>query len=193
VNPQLASFSALALHPGGGGVVRLGDEFLLLAHDAPRPGDELAGDFVVPAARIAREPLTPAVLARGLVVVSTLPNIQKHACVAQIVEVEELAPHELPSPRIFHVSADDAHHWGEVDRFHASVASPGYSLCCASPASRAAFGRAFGVAVEGHRRIAHGLFALHDGVFLAAEVPFDQLQPPDVPAFVRRVHNLLTR
>ncbi len=81
-------------------------------HDVPRPGDVLAGEFSVPPARNAREPLTRAELGRGLVVLSTLPNISKHACVAQVVDVEEQAPHALPRARIAHVSADDAHHWG---------------------------------------------------------------------------------
>lgn len=161
------------------------------AHPAPRPGDLLTADFSVPPARNATEPLTGAHLARGLVLLSTLPNIHKHACLAQITEVEELAPHALPSPRIAHVSADDAHHWGEVDVFHGNVAAPGYSLCCADAESLESFGRAFGVAVEDHRRVAHGLFALRDGVFLAADVPFDQMQPPDVEGFLLRVRRLL--
>ncbi len=71
------------------------------------------------------------------------------------------------------------------------MTAPGYSLCCADDTSREGFGRAFGVAVQGHHRIAHGLFALKDGVFLAADVPFDQMEPPDVPSFLARVRRLL--
>lgn len=171
-------------------VIRLGDEILARVHLAPSPGDLLVGDFTVPPARHAAAPLIRADLARGLVVLSTLPNISKHACIAQITEIDEHAPAALPGVRIAHVSADEAHHWGEVDRFHGNVTAPGYSLCCADPASRAAFGRAFGVAVEGHRRVAHGLFALRDGVFLAAEIPFDQMAPPDVGTFLARVRRL---
>ena len=60
-------------------------------------------------------------------------------------------------------------------------------------ASIAAFGLSFGVAVQGHGRIAHGLFALVDGVFVGAEVPFQQLAVPDVGAFLDRVERLLLR
>jgi hypothetical protein len=171
--------------------IRLGNELLLRAHPTPRPGDVLDADFVIPAARLATDPLTCTELARGLVVLSTLPNIQKHACAAQIIEIEEHAPARLPGSRIVHVSADAAHHWGEVDVFHGNVRAPGYSLCCADAASREAFGRAFGVTVLGQRRIAHGLFALLDGLFLAADVPFDQMAPPDVESFLERVHRLV--
>jgi len=173
--------------------VRLGDELLLRAHPAPRPGDLLEAEFSIPAARIATAPLTPRDLLGRLVVVSTLPNIQKHACAAQIIDIEEHAPVVLPAPHIVHVSADEAHHWGEVDVFHGSVRAPGYSLCCAESASREAFARAFGVAVLGQRRVTHGLFALSGGVFVAVEIPFDQMQPPDVGAFLLRVRRLLDR
>jgi len=171
--------------------IQLGDQVLARVHPAPRPGDLLAADFAVPPARHAVAPLRRADLVHGLVLLSTLPNIHKHACTAQIIELEEHVPVALPAARIVHVSADHAHHWAEVDLYHASVAAPGYSLCCADDASREAFGRAFGVAVEGHRRVAHGLFALKEGVFIAADIPFDQMEPPDVAAFLLRTKRLL--
>lgn len=46
---------------------------------------------------------------------------------------------------------------------------------------------AFGIGVEGHQRIAHGLFGLRDGVFLAADIPDDQMKPADVRGFLTRV------
>lgn len=172
-------------------ILRLGDELLTRLHEAPRPGDVLFGHFAVPPARHAAAPLTHEDLASGLVVLSTLPNIRKHACLAQIVDVDELAPRALPGARIAHVAADAAEHWAEVDRFHRAVVAPGYTLHGADAVSRDSFGRAFGVAVAGHGRIAHGLFALRDGLFLAADVPFEQMAPPDVRAFLARVRRLL--
>ncbi len=166
---------------------QLGTDRIRLIGRVPCRGDRLTGDFVIPAARLADKPLTAEDLGRGLVVVSTLPNIQKHACLAQIVELEERGHERLPGLRIVHVSADHAEYWQEVDRFHPTIQSAGYSLCCAEGASREAFVRAFGVGVEDHHRIAHGLFALRDGLFLAAEVPDDQMRPADVEAFLERL------
>ncbi|OQW30900.1 MAG: hypothetical protein A4E19_09145 [Nitrospira sp. SG-bin1] len=115
--------------------------------------------------------------------VSTLPNIEKHACLAQIVDLEERGRERLPEWKIVHVSADHEDHWREVDRFHPNVQAAGYSLCCADQASR----EAFGVGVEDHHRIAHGLFALRDGVFLKVEIPSDQMRPASIRGFLERL------
>jgi hypothetical protein len=163
-----------------------GTPIRLLGH-LPRTGEWLHADFALPAARNAIAPLTPSELCRGLVIVSTLPNIRRHACISQIVQLDDETPHILPGARVFHVSADEAEHWREVDRFHPGVGAPGYSLHAATRASRVAFTHAFGVAVEGHARIAHGCFALRDGVILAAEVPYDQMHSMDVVPFLHAV------
>jgi hypothetical protein len=154
---------------------------------APCRGERLTAEFVIPAARRADKPLTADELCRGLVVISTLPNIRKHACLAQIVDLEERGHEQLPDLKIVHVSADHEEHWQEVDRFHPNVRAAGYSLCCADPASREAFVSAFGVGVEGHHRIAHGLFALRDGVFMEVEIPSDQMRPAAVRGFLDRL------
>lgn len=166
---------------------QLGTDRIELLGDIPRRGERLTAEFVIPAARLAARPLTAAELRQGLVVVSTLPNIQKHACLAQIVELEEHSRDRVPNLRIVHVSADHAEHWEEVDRFHPNIQSAGYSLFCADQSSRNAFVLAFGVGVEGHHRIAHGLFALRDGVFLEIDIPYDQMRPAEVKEFLRRL------
>jgi hypothetical protein len=170
---------------------QLGAQQIQLVGRLPVPGDRLEAVFTIPAARLASRPLTPSDLQEGLVVLSTLPNIEKHACMAQIVELEEESHETIPQLRIVHVSADHEEHWREVDRFHPNIQAVGYSLCCADPASRASFIEAFGVGVEGHHRIAHGLFALLDGVFLAAEIPKDQMKAVDVRTFLQRVAMLV--
>lgn len=166
---------------------QLGERVIHLQGRVPLCGEHLAAEFVIPAARLADEPLTAAELRRGLVVVSTLPNIEKHACLAQIVDLEKRDRERLPGLRIVHVSADHAEHWQEVDRFHPHIRAAGYSLCCVDPVSRAAFVEAFGVGVDGHHRIAHGLFALLNGRFVQAEIPEDQMRPADVERFLDRV------
>jgi hypothetical protein len=162
----------------------LGQERLELLGPAPRPGDPLLGHFSIPPARRASSPLTGGELRRGLVVVSTLPNIRRHACLSQIVDLDEHGGDLLPGARFYHVAADEPEHWAEVDRYHAGVRAPGYSLHLAPPADRAAFVAAFGVGVARHRRIAHGLFTLREGRFLAVDIPVDQMAPMDVGCFL---------
>ncbi|MBM4127579.1 MAG: hypothetical protein FJ247_09575 [Nitrospira sp.] len=168
-------------------IARLGSDQLHLLGQVPRPGERLTAEFTIPAARLADTPLTADALRRGLVLVSTLPNIQKHACMAQIVKLEEHGSEELSKWTIVHVSADHEEHWREVDRFHPNIRAAGYSLCCADPASREAFVSAFGVGVEDHHRIAHGFFALRDGVFVEVEIPHDQMRPAEVSGFLQRL------
>ena len=170
---------------------QLGTRHIELQGALPLPGQRLAAEFTIPVARAGNRPLVPSDLQEGLVVVSTLPNIEKHACLAQIVELEERSHETIPHLRIVHVSADHETHWQEVDRFHPTIQAAGYSLCCADADSRSAFIDAFGVGVEGHHRIAHGLFALLDGVFLAAEIPADQMKPAEVRTFLQRVAALI--
>ncbi|MBA5867322.1 MAG: hypothetical protein GDA67_11590 [Nitrospira sp. CR1.3] len=166
---------------------QLGEGVIYLQGRTPVRGERLAAEFVIPAARLADKPLTAADLRQGLVAVSTLPNIQKHACLAQIVDLEERGRGRLPGLRIVHVSSDHEEHWKEVDRFHPDIRSAGYSLCCADPASREAFVLAFGVGVEDRHRIAHGLFALRDGIFLQVEIPHDQMRSAEVGGFLERL------
>ena len=162
-------------------------EVLSLFGRLPAPGERLLEAFTLPAARHARAPLTERDLSTGLVLLSTLPNIERHACVAQILHLDELAPRLLPQARVVHVSSDGAHHWCEVDRFHPTVRAASYTLAGADDPSSAGFKWAFGVGVIGHDRIAHGLFALEDGVFVAAQVPYDQMEAPPVAAFLQEV------
>jgi hypothetical protein len=171
--------------------VHLGERVLRLPWRAPALGSRLEAEFRVPPARRTNAPLTRESLSRGLVVVSTLPNIEKHACVAQIVDLEEHGRCLVHQPRIVHVSSDPARHWAEVDLFHPGILSESYSLAECDDESRTSFAQAFGVGVEGERRVTHGLFALLDGTFLAVEIPSDQMHPPWVADFLDAVHGAL--
>ncbi len=171
--------------------VLLGAETIQLTGVMPQPGDRLTATFRVPAARHARSPLTGATLRDGPVLVSTLPNIGRNACIRQIVGLEEAANRLFPDARLFHVSSDAPHFWNEVDEYHGDMEAPGYTLHGATPRSRRSFCDAFGVGVVNHHRIAHGLFALLDGVFLAAEIPKNQMLSPEITGFVTQVRRAL--
>ncbi len=170
---------------------RLGEQPIRLLGSVPVAGDRLDARFSIPPARGDHRPLGSGRLRQGVVIVSTLPNIGKNACIAQIVDLEELSRAMVPEARLFHVSADEPHFWNEIDASHPHMHTPGYSLHGATASSRASFGAAFGVAVEDHRRIAHGLFALSDGVFLHGIIPENQLLAPDVKRFLRAVRKAL--
>jgi hypothetical protein len=181
-------------HPEEHRVALLGTTPLCLMGRLPQPGELFpTRAFSIPPARNARAPLTPAALRQGLVLVSTLPNIGRHACAAQILDFEEQAMQRLDAFRLIHVSGDESRFWSEVDHFHPVLAAEGFSLFDADADSVTAFGISFGVAVEGHGRIAHGLFALLDGMFVASEVPYQQLSVPDVGRFLDRMERLLDR
>ena len=165
----------------------MGDTLIELEGSAPARGSPLRGEFAIAPARHASTPLLASDLRAGWVVLSTLPNIEKHACIFQIMDLEEAIVKMEPRPRLVHVSADEAHHWHEVDDIHPELRAQGYTLASTSPDDRAAFTAAFGVGVRGKRRIAHGLFGLRDGTFEDVEIPYDQMQSPNVVEFVTRL------
>ena len=175
------------IEPTGSRTAFLGETVIELEGPAPRVGTSLVGEFALAPAHFAPVPLLAADLRHGPAVVSTLPNIEKHACIYQIVNLEEELARFSPPPRLVHVASDSARHWKEVEQYHPELRAPGYALAETDADSRDAFKAAFGVGVRGHRRIAHGLFALRDGIFLAAEIPDDQMSPPPVKLFLHRL------
>jgi hypothetical protein len=172
---------------------KLGDSLIELEGSAPVLGSRLRGEFAIAPARHARAPLLASDLRAGWVVLSTLPNIEKHACIVQILDLEEAIAKMEPRPRLVHVSADEAHHWHEVDHIHPHLKAPGYTLASTSSEDRAAFTSAFGVGVRGKQRIAHGLFGLRDGTFENADIPYDQMGSPNVVEFVARLRSPKSR
>jgi hypothetical protein len=178
------------IEPTESRTAHLGGTVIELVGPAPRVGTSLVGEFSLAPAHFAPVPLVAADLRHGPAVVSTLPNIEKHACIFQIVDLEKELARFDPPPRLVHVASDSARYWREVEQYHPELKAPGYTLGETDAHSRDAFKAAFGVGVRGHRRIAHGLFALRDGIFLAAEIPEDQMSPPPVKLFLHRLSHV---
>jgi len=174
------------------GRVRLGSRWAVLEAPCPRPGDVLRADFRLQPAHHASTSLCASQLQHGLVILSTLPNIEKRACTAQILALDRELDARGWRPQVVHVSSDAARHWSQLARLHDQVNAAGYTVDGASDKDRQVFARSFGVAVSGERRIAHGLFALQDGVFLSAEVPENQFRTPGVRQFLQRLARLMT-
>jgi hypothetical protein len=162
-----------------------------LVGEPPAPGVCLRDDFEIPAARAAQPYLDRATLCDGLVFLSTLPDIRKHACVAQVLGLERHVRACLPAARIHHVASDAPEWWTEVDEYHPDTTAGGYCLALAEPASAEVFRTVFGVGVVGSHRVAHGLFAMLHGVILASDVPAQQFGTPEVDRFVARVESVL--
>lgn len=163
-----------------------GDEIVLLGAE-PQAGTVIKRKFSIPPARGCKAPLTEKDFKTGVLILSTLPNIHKHACVSQILDLEEKVPASFSQARVVHVSADPQENWCEMDEYHPDVKSPSYTLASADSESRQAFVETFGVAVDKHWRIAHGLFAIKDGVILISDIPQNQMQTPWVKGFLRKL------
>lgn len=166
---------------------KLGEAIIELEGCPPPLGSRLRAEFALAPARHAKTPLFDHEVRQGWVVVSTLPNIHKHACVYQVADLEEALNKMSPRPRLVHVSSDEASYWEEVGKYHPNLEAEGYTLASTDEASKAAFKRAFGVGVRGKERIAHGLFALREGIFEDVEIPYDQMESPPVDDFVLRL------
>lgn len=114
--------------------------------DEPERRDVLRGDFALPAGRNASSPLTGGSLGHGAVIVSTLPDIRKHACALQVLDLEEHVRIDFPGVRLVHIASDDAAGWQEVDWYHRDLRAEGYTLAGATESCPRGFTAAFGVA-----------------------------------------------
>ena len=159
-----------------------GRPILLLGH-LPHPGRALVDVFRLPAVDRAEAWLTDDDLRLGTVVVSTSPSLGPDA-MRQLESLEKACRRDLRFARVVHVSYDMDVSAATGETVHGEM----YALDGASESSRVSFTWAFGVGVLGEKQIAHGLFALREGIFVAAETPFDQRPLHDVSGFIRALH-----
>lgn len=169
--------------------VKLGLDVCYLEGKEPAIGSVLDHTFLIPEA-IGNSAVADVNLKKSLVIVSTLPNVQKDHCIQQILELENLAKKLLPSAtKIHHVSSDTRLDWRSAQN-KIKIPIKAYTLHDAVPVSRLEFKEAFGVGVVGNDRIAHGLFALFKGQFVAVQIPSEQLGIPNVSLFINHVLNV---
>ena len=166
--------------------VLLNDEVIYLKGKRPAKGTRIAADFKLLPARCADKPLSAQDISKGCVIISTLPNIQKHACMRQILDLEHSVKRNFKGACLVHVSSDEIEHWKEVDELHPNLKAKAYTLNGAEKVDIRSFSEAFGVSVEGHHRIAHGIFGLKDGKVLTSMIPRQQMVNSNVSAFVGR-------
>ncbi len=167
--------------------VRVGDKTYLLEGNLPFIGQTITKEFTLQEA-LGKKPLSFKDLSKGLVIVSTLPNIKKEHCIQQVNELETLARLLLPSStQIVHVSSDPPAAWKNAKTFLPDVELRAYTLFDTDPESVSMFREEFGVGVQDSDRVAHGLFALFHGQFMKLQVPDDQLGVPNIPLFLREI------
>jgi hypothetical protein len=159
-----------------------GRPILLLGH-LPHPGRALVDVFRLPAVDHAGARLTDEDLRVGTVAVSTSPSLGPDS-MRQLEALKNACRRDLPFARVVHVS----HDMDSSAAIDGSVHGELYTLEGASESSCVSFTWAFGVGVLGEKQIAHGLFALREGIFVAAETPFDQRPLHDVSGFIRAWH-----
>ncbi|WCL50010.1 hypothetical protein [Leptospira sp. GIMC2001] len=171
--------------------VFLGDHSMQLQGDKPKPGKRILGCFHANPARKTRAVLNENKINRGLVIISTLPNIRSFACSQQVLDLELEVRAHLPEAKIYHIASDPKSGWDEVEKLHPFLKSPGFTLVGVDKSSVESFKKEFGVGVEGNKRIAHGLFALKNGEFLVSYIPRQQYGVPNIKRFVNRVKDRL--
>jgi len=164
--------------------VFLGDRPIELLGKKPKAGFRWDARFRIPPAHNTKTPLTDKDLAEGLVIISTLPNIQSHACAAQVLDLEEECKNRGIPAKIFHVACDCPEHWDEVKKLHPFLKAKGYSFENANKTDIETFSWNLGVGVKGSRRIAHGLFAFRDGSLVKAYIPKQQYGIPNIKRFL---------
>lgn len=164
--------------------VYLGEERIELYGIKPKLGEKLRAPFLIPPAFNTISPLGKKSMDKGLVILSTLPNIKSNACIAQVLDLEmEIKARKLKA-KIFHVACDCPEHWAEVRSLHPFLKAKGFSLQNASKKDSESFRISFGVGVHGSSRIAHGLFAFRDGRIIASYIPRQQYAIPNIKKFL---------
>lgn len=168
--------------------VYLGDYSILLEGEKPQYGQRVANNIIAKPARKAKSSLGSLSLSKGLVIVSTLPNIRSFACSQQVLDLELEAKKKFPNCSIFHIASDPKSGWKEIDKLHPFLESPGFTLDGLSKGQLDAFKSCFGVGVENEKRIAHGLFALLNGKFIVSYIPRQQFGIPNIKLFLNKIN-----
>ena len=166
--------------------VLLDDKVIHVRGSRPRINTSISFRFDIPAARNAQQSLRETELLQGNFVISTLPNIQKSACMRQVLDLEHSIKKNLQQTKLVHISSDAAIHWKEVDELHPKLKARAYTLNGLDAKTKQEFADMFGVGVVESERIAHGIFGLKDGKIITAMIPRQQMGNPNVSVFVRR-------
>lgn len=165
----------------------LGDHPIFLEGRRPKPGLRLPNRFYANPARNAKKKLSIKEIQKGLVILSTLPNVRSNACSQQVLDLELALKGWEPKPKLFHISVDPATDWVEIDELHPFLDSQGFTLSSVPKEISEEFSRKLGIKVKGNRRLAHGLFAFLDGELILSYIPRQQYGIPNIKGFLKKL------
>jgi peroxiredoxin len=171
--------------------VYLGNKPIQVYGNQLKRGDSILGNFQLPGAYNTKTPLRKKTISRGLVILSTLPNIKSNECSTQILDLEQEVQARALKLKIYHIACDCPEHWEEVKHLHPFLKAKGYSLELANKADAEEFKQVLGVGVRGSKRIVHGLFAFLNGKLISTYIPRQQYGVPNVKKFLDTVATLI--
>lgn len=167
--------------------VFLGDMPVELTGKRPKLGDRIPGKFDFKPALNTSNKFPNLNQVKGLVFVSTLPNVKSFACSTQVLDLEEeIKKRKLPA-KIFHFASCGKDSWFEIKKLHPNIKAKGYSLQNCNTEEVSEFKNSLGVGVSHSHRLAHGLFAFYDGRIIASYIPKQQYGVPNIKRFLNRI------
>ena len=164
--------------------VYLGDKKIKVYGNHLKKGEPLDVKFTLPPAYNTKKFLKKKDINKGLVILSTLPNIKSNECSTQVLDLETEVNARKLNAKIFHIACDCPNHWEEVKQLHPFLKAKGYTFELANPKDIENFKQTLGVGVLGSKRIVHGLFAFLDGKLLSSYIPKQQYGTPNVNKFL---------
>ena len=171
--------------------VYLGDLPVELIGKRPKTGEPIDGKFGFRPVLNTKANFPCLGNAKGIVFLSTLPNVRSFACSTQVLDLEEeVIIRKIPA-KIFHLASCGKESWSEIKKLHPQLKAHGYSLqnCNTNDVNR--FKHKLGVGVSNSNRLAHGLFVLKNGKFIASYIPKQQYGVPNIKRFLNRLERSL--
>ncbi|TGL67360.1 hypothetical protein [Leptospira levettii] len=167
--------------------VYLGDLPVELIGKRPRLGKPIEGKYRFTPVLNAKNKFPNLQKSKGIIFLSTLPNVKSFACSAQVLDLEvEITKRKIPA-KIFHLASCGNDSWAEIKKLHPQLKARGYSLKNCSQIEVENFKQKLGVGVKNSHRLAHGLFALKDGKIIASYIPKQQYGVPNIKNFLNRL------
>lgn len=124
---------------------------------------------------------------KGLIFISTLPNVRSFACSTQVLDLEEELKKRKIQAKIIHIASDGKDAWSEIKKLHPTIKAHGYSLKNGNPDDINTLKEILGIGVVSSHRLAHGLFAIQDGILISSLIPKQQYGVPNIKKFLNEL------
>lgn len=167
--------------------VLLGDSPIELVGKRPSAGSKLPSIPKLKGVYNTKKNFQSIAEEKGILFISTLPNVKSHACSAQVFELETLLKEKGIDARICHISADGKSSWSEVKKLHPGLKCFGFTTLGIDKETSFAFKESLGIGVAGSHRLAHGIFAFKDGKLIGSLIPRQQYGSPNIRKFLSQL------